>query len=812
MSAAGPDAYPIAPLVPEAVRALGESGCAVLSAPTGSGKSTVLPLAFLDVPWLAGRKILMLEPRRIAAYAVADQLAANHGDALGRTVGYRMRLERKVSAATRLEVVTEGMLTRLLQRDPELSGVGLVIFDEFHERGLQADLALALTLEVRHSLRPDLRILAMSATLECEKVAALLDNAPILRGTGCSFPVEIRHFERRNTRDIAAEITVLTVRAWREERGSILVFLPGEADIRRVEANLRERIADPDTMILPLYGKLDLAEQRRAILPCRAPLRKIVLATAIAESSLTIDGVRVVVDSGFTKMARFDPASGLTRLETVPISQAAATQRAGRAGRTEPGAAWRWWSVAEEARREAMRPSEIATADLSSLVLELAAWGVADPRDLRWMELPPEAAYRAARQLLIRLGALEENGRITPHGRKMHELGLDARIGHMVIRAVELRMGHLGCRLAGLLEGFDFRRARHTDVEYYLKNLDSDAALHQAARLARELERRLGDQLEETDTGGCSAGALLALAFFDRIGRRRGALGDLRYLFTGGKGGVWREADDLARHEFLVAVDMEDRAEDAAIRLAAAVEAWEIETLFASDFHDEIVLTADRANLTLEAIESRKLGAVVWREKRPDAPDHAQLLRAIGDFLRRNGLGILDWPESLARLRARVAFLRRHDPEGGWPDWSDEGVLANVETILDGFLPDRFSKHILKQIDYPAAFQAQLAYAARRKLDELAPETLTLPNGRNLKIDYQSDPPVLAGKLQWFFGTRIHPALLRGNVPLAVHLLSPAGRPVQITTDLPGFWQGSYKLVRSELRGRYPKHDWPENP
>lgn len=804
--------YPIAPLLPETVRVLGRSGCAVLTAPTGSGKSTVLPLALLDAPWLEGRRIWMLEPRRIAAYAVAAQLAANHGDELGRTVGYRMRLERKVSSATRLEVVTEGMLTRQLQHDPELSGVGLVIFDEFHERSLQADLALALTLDVRRSLRSDLKLLAMSATLECEAVAALLGGVPILRGEGRCFPVAIRHFDRHDARETVSEVTSLVMRAWREETGSMLVFLPGEAEIRRVEERLRQQIADPDTMILPLYGKLDLAEQRRAILPCKVPLRKIVLATAIAESSLTIDGVRVVVDSGLTRVARFDPASGLTRLDTVPISQAAAAQRAGRAGRTEPGTVWRWWSAAEEARREVMRSCEIATADLSGLVLELAAWGVREPGELRWMEPPPDAAYQAALQLLIRLGALDAEGRLTPHGRKMHELGLEARIGHMVIRALELGMGRMGCRLAGLLEGFDFRRARHADIEYYLGRLDSDPALRQASRLAAELERRLGGRLRGPDTGGYSPGALLALAFFDRIGRRRGALGELRYLFTGGKGGVWREANDLARHEFLVAVEMEDRTEDAAIRLAAAVEEREIETLFAAEFTNEITLETDRSALTLEALERRRLGALIWREKRAEAPGKEPLLRAIAAFLRRHGLDMLEFPPALEALRARLQFVRRHEPDGGWPDWSESGILAGIEGILDGFLPERFSKNILKQIDFQAALKAQLTYDRRRRLDELAPEQLTLANGRSFRIDYSAENPVMAAKLQWFFGVRSHPALLHGQVPLTVQLLSPAGRPVQITTDLPGFWGGSYKLVRHELRGRYPKHDWPENP
>ena len=805
--------YPITPLLPELSEKLAQTGTAVLSAPTGSGKSTVLPLALLDAPWLAGRKIVMLEPRRIAAYAVAAQLADNYGEPLGAAVGFRMRLERKISAATRLEVVTEGILTRMLQRDPELSGVGLLIFDEFHERSLHADLALALALDVRRSLRSDLAILLMSATLECDKAAARLGGAPILRGEGRAFPVTIRHVSRNPRRELPEDMIDLILTARREDSGSMLVFLPGEAEIRRTETLLGSRLADPDTEILPLYGRMELAAQRRAILPCRAPRRKIVLATSIAESSLTIDGVRIVVDSGLARVSCFDPADGLTRLETVRISQAAAAQRAGRAGRTEPGTVWRLWSEAEEARREPMRPAEIMTADLSGMMLELAAWGVTEPETLCWMEPPPRPAWLAARKLLQRLGALDETGSLTPHGRRMHETGLSPRIAHMAVRAAEMGQRELGALLAGLLDGFDFRKAGNPDLEYYLHRMDRDASLRQARQLSEEILRRLRRIPCVRDSESrYSAGALLALAFPDRVGRRRGAVGSLRYLVSGGKGGVWREMNDLASHEFLVIPEMTDRAEDAEIRLAAAVDAWEIEELFAADFHEEVVLLENRADRTLEAVRHRKLGAIIWQERRADAPERDLLLSAVGNFLRRYGMAMLDSSPDSDKLRARVNFLRRHDPGGGWPDWSEQGILERIEEILSDFLPEKFSKNILRQIDFAAALRAQLPHDRTQRLNALAPEQMKLENGRVFRIDYSVNPPVMAGKLQWFFGVRRHPALLNGKLPLTVHLLSPAGRPVQITTDLPGFWQGSYRLVRTELRGRYPKHDWPENP
>ncbi len=804
--------YPIGAVVPTVQKALAEDGCAVLSAPTGSGKSTVLPLTLLNELWLRDRKILMLEPRRIATYAVAAQLADNLGTELGGVVGYRMRLERRVSSATRLEVVTEGVLTRRLQHDPELADVGLVIFDEFHERSLQADLGLALALEVRNSLRDDLRILVMSATLECERLSSLLAQAPVIRSEGRSFPVAIRYFPRRPELPLVTEIARLVLDAYRTEPGSILVFLPGEAEIRALERLLTDAVSEPDTIIAPLYGRLDNAAQRRAILPCRDGRRKIVLATSIAESSLTIDGVRIVIDSGLTKVACFAPGSGLAHLETIAVSQAAATQRAGRAGRTEPGIAWRLWSSQEEARRDAMRPSEILYSDLSSLALELAAWGVRDPATLAWLDPPPSAAWQAARALLLRFKAIDEYGAITAHGRRIHATGLGVRAGHLAVSAVQLRMGRLGCRVAGLLDGFDFRHGDTEDFELALKKLDSDPRYRQALRLAMEVGRRLNLNGHELDQGHYSAGALLALAFPDRIARRRGPLGDLRYMLAGGRGAEWRTPVDLSRHEWLVALELEDRGGNALLRLAAPVEPWALEELLAADFKTEIELTADPVTLALEATERRKLGAIVWNEKKADAPERAAWLAAIAALLRKRGLSGLRFSPALELLRRKVGYARRSEPEADWPDFSDEGILAHLEKILDGFLPETFSKNMLTKIDWFAALDSQLDYARHRRLALLAPDRITLENGRDFKVDYATDPPSLAAKLQFFFGVRKHPSLADGKLPLTVRLLSPAGRPVQITDDLPGFWQGSYKLVRSELRGRYPKHDWPENP
>ena len=804
--------YPVAEIFEPLRRALREQQRAVLSAPTGSGKSTVLPLALLDEPWLAGRKIIILEPRRIAAYAVANQLAANWGGDVGDVVGYRMRLERKVSAATRIEVLTEGMLTRKLQRDPELSDTALVIFDEFHERSLQADLALALTLDAAESLRDDLRILVMSATLDSAKTAALLGDAPQIESSGRSYPVDIKYFPRQTDRTLSESAASLAQKAYLEEKGSMLVFLPGEADIRSACEILEKQITDPACDIIPLYGRLDNALQRKAIEPAALGRRKIVLATAIAESSLTIDGVRVVIDSGFAKIARYQLNSNLERLETLPITRDAAAQRAGRAGRTEPGCAWRMWSEHEEVRREAVRPSQMSYADLSGMVLELAAWGVNNIEDLKFMEPPPAASISAAHSFLQKLGALDAQYKITPHGRLIHDSGLSVRAGHLIAVANRMQMPEKGIELAALLDGVDMRRCRFEDVNIMLNMLHSDKTLAQAERLAGEVGKRLRNKLYNGVQADHSAGKILAAAFPERVARRRGTLGELRYLTAGGKAAIWRDMVNIARSEFIVALGMDDRIDNAMLTLAAPVEDWEIEEVLADDFTEQVNLKINASELTVEAAIEQKLGAITWSSVRNGEPDRQQLCAELAAVIRKQGLQILHLPEKVLKLQSQTALILKLDPECGLPDLSDEALLMQLEELLDSALPEKFSKNMLKNIDWYQAVYNLLDYSQQRLLGRLLPEKIKLENGREFRIDYSGDQPCIAAKLQHFFGVRKQPSLLNGKLILAVVMLSPAGRPVQTTQDIGNFWSGSYKLVRSDLRGRYPKHDWPENP
>ena len=804
--------YPVAEVIADVRNALALHKRAVLSAPTGSGKSTVLPLALLDEDFLDGRKIILLEPRRIAAYAVANQLARNWGCALGDEIGYRMRLDRMVSENTRLEVLTEGMLTRKLQRDPELSDTALVIFDEFHERSLQADLALALTLDCAESLRDDLRILLMSATLDCKKASALLGNAPQINSNGRSYPVDIRYIPRR-TELTLSENTAQTIRdLYYNEDGSMLVFLPGESDIRHCAGILEKSLNDPLCPVIPLYGRLDNTLQRRAIEAAPAGTRKIVLATSIAESSLTIDGVRIVVDCGLTKIARYQVGNNLERLETVPISRDAAEQRAGRAGRTAPGIACRLWSEFEDSRREASRLSQMSYSDLSGMFLELAAWGVQDIKRLRFMEAPPDGAWQAAREYLLRIKAIDENNRLTLHGKLIHESGLSVRSGHLAATAIECSEGHCGIRLAALLDGMDLRRTCNEDISLLLNDLEHDKRLSQIRRLVHDVEKRLRKYLSEKDLHAVSPGWLLALAFPERVGRRRGDLGELRYLLSGGRAAVWPEMVNLARSEFIVALGLDDRTDNAFLLLAAGVEAWEVAEALQNQFSRQINLKIDTDNLEVEITEQSRLGAIIWSSRRADAPDRTLLCSELSKVIRKHGLGIFELPAAVERLFRQIEFIHKYDKNCQLPFISEEFILENIEQILYDFLPEKVSKNMLRQLDWVQAVFSLMDYQQQRLLKQMLPEKITLENGREFKIDYSTDPPCIAGKLQWFFGVRKQPSLFNGRLLLPIVLQSPAGRPVQTTSDIGNFWQGSYKLVRNDLKGRYPKHDWPENP
>lgn len=805
-------AYPVSEVFDDVRKALLKNFRAVLSAPTGSGKSTVLPLALLNEPWLENRKIIILEPRRIAAYAVANQLARNLNCELGSVVGYRMRLDSCVSAATRIEVVTEGMLTRKLQQDPFLTDTALIIFDEFHERSLQSDLALALTLDSAESLREDLRILVMSATLESEKVSALLGNAPVISSQGRSYPVEIKYFPRRSDLSLCENCFLLVKSALTEESGSILVFLPGEADIKMVAGRLESSVNSPDINIIPLYGRLDNDLQRRAIEPPPPGKRKVVLATAIAESSLTIDGVRIVIDSGLTKIARYQIQNNLERLETVNISQDAAAQRAGRAGRTEPGIAWRMWSEYEESKREKARPSQISYSDLTGLILELAAWGITDIKNVRFMESLPEAALNAAYENLRKINAVDSSNKVTAHGRFIHNCALSVRSGHLIATAVKLKAPAMGIKLAALLDTVDTRRNDDPDITSLVKNIRNDKRLSAAWRLAQKTAKRLKVNLDIPDNEDISVGALLAAAFPESVARRRGNMGELRYLLASGKAAIWREMTDLARYEFIVALSMDDKTDNALLQLAAGVEEYEISELLADRFTDEISLKINPVDLSIDIAEERKLGAIVWSRRRAENPDRKQLCKELSNVVNKQNLQCLDFPDKVKRLRAQLSFIHKYDPECGLPLLSDQYIGEHLEELLYNFLPEKISKNMLKNVDWYMAVSSLLDYNMQRQLSRMLPEKITLENNREFKIDYTTDPPSVAGKLQWFFGVRRQPALFNGKLPLNIVLLSPANRPVQITCDIGNFWSGSYKLVRNDLRGRYPKHDWPENP
>ncbi len=814
--------------------ALRAQGAAVLQAPPGAGKSTVVPLALLEEDWVDGRRVLMLEPRRLAARAVASRMAKTLGEAVGRTVGYRMRLDTRISRDTRIEVITEGILTRMLQSDPALEDVAVVIFDEFHERSLQADLGLALTLDARAQLNPGLRVLVMSATLDGEAVARLLGDAPLISAPGRAYAVTT-HFHgsgppplpaARVTDSAERRVTQMTTLALEEESGDILAFLPGAAEIRRVHAQLVASALPPGTQVLPLFGDLSGEQQDAALQPAAAGQRKVVLATNIAETSLTIPGVRVVVDSGLMRRACFDPVTGMSRLETQRISRASAEQRRGRAGRTAPGVCYRGWSEGAQASLAAFTLPEIAAADLAPLALELASWGTRDATELRWLDPPPQAMLASARDLLQLLGALDGTGRITAHGREMARIGVHPRLAHMLLRATELRLLGLAGQLAALLSERDLLRgggARDVDIRTRLEILRGEATqaasdrgtLQRARQAARALTQQLGGAAAAAPEESSSAGLLLAFAYPDRIARRR-AGGEGRYTLANGRGAHFSEPQGLGRQEFIVAVDLDDKDRDARILMAAALDPADLFTHFAAQLvRGESVEWSTRERAVL-ARRTVTLGALVLEEK-PLAqvpPEAARVAMLHG--LRELGLAVLSWDRDARDLQARIEFVRAAlDAEAAtaWPAVNDAALAASFETWLAPWLDGVTRREHLGKISVAEALRALLTWEQRRALDEWAPTHLTMPTGSRIRVDYLDESaPAVSVRLQEVFGLSASPLLGRGRVPVTFKLLSPAQRPVQVTRDLAGFWRGSYAQVRKELRGRYPKHYWPENP
>jgi ATP-dependent helicase HrpB len=819
-------ALPVSETLPALKTALSEKGAAVLEAPPGAGKTTLVPLALLDEPWLKGKKILMLEPRRLATRAAARRMAQMLGESAGETVGFRTRLETRIGPKTRIEVMTEGILPRLIEDDPGLEGVGLVIFDEFHERSLEADLGLALALDSRRHLRGDLRLLVMSATIEGNKVARLLGDAPVVASQGRNFPVEIRHLSRPTPDRFETGMAAAVKRALGEENGSILVFLPGGAEIRRVARLLEESGLGADVAVAPLYGDLAPEAQDQALLPSPPGKRKVVLATSIAETSLTIQGIRIVIDGGLMRVPRYEPGSGMTRLATIRVSQASAKQRSGRAGRLEPGIAYRLWPEAEEAQLRPFNAPEILEADLAPLALALAQWGAADPAVIALLDPPPAAAYAEAKALLSRLGALDAKGRITQHGNAMAALGLHPRLAHMVLTGKEKGMGAAAAAIAALLMERDILRAppgaRDADLRLRVEMLGERSATRHlpavmtldrgAAERARQAARQIGQRLGigggEIDAR--EAGRLLALAYPDRIAQKRpGARG--QFLLANGKGAELQQADALAGEDYLAVADLDGEKRVARIFLAAPISRGEIEEDFAGEIAAEEIVAWDSRAAAVLARSRLRLGALALEDKPLASPDPARVTAALIQGIRELGLQALPWGREAESLRARISFLRRIDGDA-WPDLSDQALMESLDDWLAPYLAGMSRRAQLQGLDLAAALSARLSYAQRQALDKLAPSHVTVPSGSRIVIDYSGEAPALAVKLQEMFGARATPAVAGGRIPLVIHLLSPAGRPLQVTSDLAGFWRNSYPQVRSEMRGRYPRHPWPENP
>jgi len=850
---------PVTPLLPEVGGALADPGRAVLVAPPGAGKTTLVPLALLDAPWLKGRKVILLEPRRLAARAAARRMAHLLGEPdVGGTVGYRIRMETRVGPRTRIEVVTEGVLTRMLQSDPTLQGVGALLFDEFHERSLAAELGLALALQAADLFREDLRILVMSATLDAEPVGALLGegaSAPILRSEGRAFPVETRWRERPVEGWIEPAVIGTVQRALEEVEGDLLVFLPGAGEIRRVERGLRDEGLPDGVRIHPLFGALSREAQDQALSAAPPGIRKVVLATAIAETSLTIEGVRVVVDAGRMRVPRFDPGTGMTRLETVRVTRDAADQRRGRAGRTAPGVCYRLWTQGEERGLVPHRIPEIREADLAPLALELAVWG-ADARDLRWLEPPPGGALSQARELLEALEILDPQGDITPHGREVSRMGLHPRVGHMLVRGRELGLGLLACDVAAILGDRDLLqgdgRAPDADLRLRVELLRRHrrglrgglgvpghrvdrGGVAQALKESRHLRRALGvsGSGSGSDSGSGSGadagvgdggereelsevGLLVALAYPDRIGRRRPEARG-RFLLRSGRGARFAEAQSLEGAEWLVAAEVEGSGREARIFRAAALDEEAVGRHWGPFIREDREVAWDADAGRVQARRVRRLGAIVLSSARLADPSPTEVAAALLDGLRFEAgkgrmLQALPWTRETDQLRQRLHFLHHLDPDR-WRPASMEALVQELEGWLLPFVSGMRSLDALTRVDLREALLSPLGWEDRNLLDRWAPTHLEVPSGSRIALDY-SDPvaPVLAVRLQEVFGLTQTPRVGGGRIPLTLHLLSPARRPVQVTRDLESFWREGYFQVRKDLRGRYPKHYWPEDP
>ena len=816
-------ALPIDEALPGLGLALAGNARAVLVAPPGAGKTTRVPLALLQADWRGDGKIIVLEPRRLAARAAAERMAQVLGENLGETIGLRVRLQTLCGPKTRIEVVTEGVFARMILDDPSLEGVAAVLFDEFHERSLDADLGLALALDAQEALRPDLRLLVMSATLDGARVAALMDGAPVIESQGRAFPVETLYLGRDPRERIEEAAARAVFRALADQEGSQLVFLPGQGEITRLAALLTERISNPQVDICPLYGAMERAAQDRAIKPASPGRRKIVLATSIAETSITIGGVRVVIDCGLVRAPRFEPELGLTRLETLRVSRAAADQRRGRAGRTAPGVCYRLWEEAGTGALPAYAQPEILAADLAGLLLDLAAWGARDPMHLRWLDPPPGPACAEARALLQELGALDGEGAITPRGKAMRQLPLPPRLGRMALQAEAMGAGEEACQIAILLteRGLGGDSPDLSDrLDRFLR--DNSPRSKDARRLAHGWRHSLRDAAraagEKAEKQNLSPGALIALAFPDRIARARGKTGE--FLMANGRAAALEPHQPMAREKMLALAEVSGRAGASRILAAAPLDEAEFERFFAQDIETRDETRFDAAAGRLSRRAARRYHALVLAEKNmpvePGPDSAAALARGAGNA----GIGRLGWSKAQNQLRERVVFLRRafertarEGEANPWPDLTEKGLAQAPESWLAPFIEGCVRLDDIGPTQLDGALSALIPWDLQRKLEDEAPTHFTTPAGSSIALDYSGEEdPILAVRVQELYGLSAHPSIAGGRAPLTLHLLSPAHRPIQITRDLPGFWKGSWAAVKAEMKGRYPRHLWPDDP
>ncbi len=848
------NSLPIQQVLPDLIAALDCGDEVVLEAPPGAGKTTCVPLELLNQPWLndeglhdeksGGQKILMLEPRRLAARAADERMAQMLGEKVGATVGYRVRLDSKVSAQTRIEVVTEGILTRMLQDDPSLEGIGLLIFDEFHERSLDGDLGLALTLQGRQlfgDLRESpLKILVMSATLDGANISQLLNNAPVISSDGRMFPVQTIYGEAYKYGERIVDRVVTTVkRALAEQEGSLLVFLPGQGEIRRAHAQLSEWFVQQpngDILLSPLFGDLSLQEQRKAIEPCPSGKRKIVLATNIAETSLTIDGVRVVIDGGLSRQPAFDPNTGMTRLSTQRISKASSTQRRGRAGRLEPGVCYRLWSESQQQELAAFTAPEIQHADLAPLALQLLQWGVSVPQELDWLDTPAAAPYQQALDLLQQLGAVTfDKGScrwsLTEHGQAMAAVPTHPRLAHMMLLGQRNGLADEACELAALLGERDFLYSSGADLHFRLELIRGErraersqtAVIQRIKQQQRQFLRSLPKHHLPKHNAQLSAvanpqsydwtGLLLAWAYPDRIAGQRSS-GSASYLLSNGRAAALREGDSLSKHRWLAIANLggiKGKSQDL-VFLAAPIKAELIEEYLSGVIEEKVIVEWDEQAQKLLAEQQRCIGQLTLSRKRLESVSAEQRAEALLGLVRKRGLDLLKWSKDTQQWRNRIELLRGMDEKTDWPDVSDQGLLNSLEKWLLPYLDKVTTLKHFKQLDTEAMLALLLPWPLPRELNEQAPLRIKVPSGSNVQIDYSQSPPVLAVKLQEMFGCEHTPSVAGGRVKLLIHLLSPAQKPLQITQDLSGFWRGSYQDVKKEMKGRYPKHPWPDDP